>query len=229
MEVQDSGIGIPEKAIGRMFQSFSQADSSTSRKYGGSGLGLSISKKLVELMGGTIGVKSTEGQGSTFWFTAKFKLGQGPVESELDPAAIADEAIVEKKTKSKRILIAEDNVVNQQITLRILEKLGYRADVVANGNEVLEALREIPYDLVLMDCQMPEMDGYEATQIIRTSDTINRKNILILAMTANAMKEDKERCLSVGMDGYVSKPVTSNKLASIIKTWLEPSESKTAA
>lgn len=171
-EVEDSGIGIPEKALGRMFQVFSQLDSSTARRFGGSGLGLSICKKLVELMGGKIGVNSTEGKGSTFWFTANFRIGQAPLlldtETKVELRAAA-------RTHLKRILIAEDNIINQKITQAMLTKMGYRADVVADGHEVLEALKTIPYDLILMDCQMPRMDGYDATRSIRRSDCLSYK------------------------------------------------------
>lgn len=218
-EVQDSGLGIPEKALGRMFQMFSQVDSSTARRFGGTGLGLSISKKLAELMGGKIGVNSTEGKGSTFWFTAEFGIGQPPLELDSEQEVVT--RTIESNAKPKRILIAEDNIINQKITLKMLEKMGYRADVVANGHEVLDALRDIPYDLILMDCQMPEMDGYEATRLIRQSNTLNCKNILILAMTANAMKEDCERCIQSGMDGYISKPIGAKQLGAIISKWLE--------
>ncbi len=217
-EVQDSGIGIHEKAFDRMFQAFSQVDSSMARRFGGSGLGLSISKKLVELMGGKIGVKSIEGQGSTFWFTAEFRIGQAPQLLESDEEVGSQ--TVNSKADLKRILIAEDNIINQKVTLTMLKKMGYRADVVANGQEVLDALQRIPYDLILMDCQMPEMDGYEATKLIRKSDTLNCKDVVILAMTANAMREDSDRCIQAGMDGYISKPVGFKQLSAILAKWL---------
>ncbi len=217
-EVRDSGFGIPKNVMSRMFQIFSQVDSSTARRFGGSGLGLSISKKLVELMGGSIGVESTENQGSMFWFTAAFRIGKASLEVDLEQDIVIQ--TTDSNAKRKRILVAEDNVVNQIITVKMLEKLGYRADVVANGRGVLDALRDIPYDLILMDCQMPEMDGYESTRLIRASKTLGCNNILILAMTANAMKEDSDRCIQAGMNGYISKPITAKNLGIIISKWL---------
>ena len=220
-EVQDTGLGVPERSLDRMFQVFSQVDSSTARRFGGSGLGLSISKKLVELMGGKIGVRSAEGKGSTFWFTIEFRVGHPPL--ELDSEQEVGIQGIDSDAKPKRILVAEDNLINQKIALAMLKKMGYRADAVANGHEVLSALRDIPYDLILMDCQMPEMNGYEATRIIRRSDNLNCKNIIILALTANALKEDSERCIQAGMDGYISKPVAIKQLSAILRKWLEPS------
>ncbi len=219
-EVQDTGLGIPEKALDRLFQVFSQVDSSTARRFGGSGLGLSICKMLVELMGGKIGVRSEEGKGSTFWFTVEFRIGQPPehLDSEQEVGILGGDP----NAKPKRILVAEDNFINQRVTLGMLKKMGYHADAVANGHEVLDALRDFPYDLILMDCQMPEMDGYEATRQIRRSD-LKCKNIIILAMTANAMKEDSERCIQAGMNGYISKPVAQKQLSAVLRKWLEPS------
>ncbi len=216
-EVIDTGIGIPEEAINRMFKAFSQADNSTQRKFGGTGLGLSISKMLVERMNGQIGVESTAGKGSNFWFEIVLPLG-----------AHSKDAVSHSETKNSlpadkkfRILIAEDNTVNQIITRKMVEKMGFSADVVANGQEVLVALGVAPYDLILMDCQMPEMDGYEATQAIRISKIVPDPNIPILAMTANAMAGDSEKCLASGMNDYISKPISADKLASVVKGWLE--------
>ena len=386
-EVQDTGIGLPPDAQGRLFQSFSQADSSTTRKFGGTGLGLAICKQLTELMGGQIGVDSRLGEGSTFWFTAQ--LGKQPQatasvaamasqdlrglqlcivddhpinrrilesyatkwgarcliaedgrqalavlrkvaaqgyacdfaiinmqlpgmdglelareikadpmlaptrlvllthqgqrgdaqaahtagyaaylrrpvrESQLyeclvtlctlsapataregrsagltaRPALVTRHSLAEAKAQATaRILVAEDNVVNQKVAVRILEKLGYRADLVANGLEVLDALTRIPYDAVLMDCQMPEMDGFAATAEIRRREALGVRGeansstpyplpltphrIPIIAMTANAMEEDRDRCLAAGMDDYVSKPVQPKMLAEVLARWL---------
>lgn len=222
-EVEDTGAGIPAEATARMFKAFSQADSSTHRRFGGTGLGLSICKKLVEKMSGTIGVDSTVGKGSTFWFEVVLPLASGAVAQkahEVNQPNRWDTATV-SANKKYRILIAEDNTVNQIITKKMIEKMGFYADVVANGHEVMNAINVAPYDLILMDCHMPEMDGYEATKAVRVIEKTTKEHIPILAMTANAMAGDAEKCLAVGMDDYISKPIAIDKLAVIIKKWLE--------
>lgn len=217
-QVQDTGIGLSEEAQKNLFIPFTQADSATNRKFGGTGLGLSICKRLVELMGGEIGVKSTIGQGSTFWFTLKLKRAHAISNTKASSNSLTA-AQANLGRGRYRVLLAEDNQVNQVIALRMLEKLGFRVDFVGNGQEVLDALKERPYDLVLMDCQMPEMDGYEATAAIRSSDT-NYSSIPILAMTANAMKGDEERCLQSGMNDYLAKPISIKSLATVLEKWL---------
>ncbi len=351
--VTDTGVGMSEEVVSRLFQAFSQADAATTRRYGGTGLGLAISKQLVELMGGTIGVTSVSGKGSTFWFTVPFETAEEQAIAHsvslenlrvlivddtetnrrvlrhnvsswkmlADEASSGREAVVkletaaaagtpfavavvdmimpemdglalsrviksygaiapvkivivtsaanriesavmksvgidacltkpvkqsalydaianavsgremtpEKQLKPKeaprpmrddvRILVAEDNPVNQKVALRQLERLGYKADSAANGVEALEALGRIPYDLVFMDCQMPEMDGYEATRAIRRREG-NERRTPIVALTANAMKGDREKCIAAGMDDYLSKPVREAELLALLEKWL---------
>jgi len=221
-EVCDSGAGIPAAAMGKMFQAFSQADSSTTRKFGGTGLGLSICKKLVELMGGVIGVTSTEHKGSVFWFDLELKKSS----VSLKDLRIADILEPSPNITGARVLIAEDNMINQVVALGQLKKLGCHADAVANGTEVINALRSFSYDLILMDCQMPELDGYETSRLIRRDSTTSFHKIPIVAMTANAILGDKERCLEAGMNDYISKPVKINDLASTLERWLGPVNSK---
>jgi PAS domain S-box-containing protein len=230
--VADTGIGIRPEQASKLFSPFVQADSSTTRKYGGTGLGLAISKQLVEMMGGTIGIESQEGEGSTFWFTAVFAWptasaaapelpfpgrlkSDGPANSRTPPSRRAGRA--------PRILVAEDNLTNQLVILAQLDKLGFGATAVMNGADAVKALLEEQYDLVLMDCQMPSMDGYEAARRIRAS---GRVGIPIVAVTAHAMAGDREKCLNAGMNDYISKPVGLGRLAEVLAKWIgEPGES----
>ncbi len=213
-EVSDTGIGIPKNAQEKMFDAFSQQDSSITRKFGGSGLGLSISKKLVELMGGTIGVRSEEGKGSVFSFELPLKISEQSV-SGIQMKDSLNQHL--DKEFSEKILLAEDNIVNQKIAEAQLSKYGFHVDVVANGEEAIKALVEQPYDLVLMDCQMPIMGGLEATKVIRNSEDVLDSNIPIIAMTANAISGDREKCLEVGMDEYISKPIRETLLIQTIE------------
>ncbi|MFZ4618829.1 MAG: response regulator, partial [Rectinemataceae bacterium] len=224
--IADSGIGVAPDRRSQLFMPFTQADSSTTRRFGGTGLGLSISKQLVELMGGSIGLESVEGQGSTFWFTASFEESAALDASGQDglslDSASGDSFIPEAVRLSyegKRTLVVDDNPTNQLVAARILERLGFRTDAAANGREALEAVRNRRYDLVLMDCQMPEMDGYEATMEIRVWEGQERR-IPIIAMTANALPEDRGKCLAAGMDDYLSKPVDTAKLIAMLHKWL---------
>ncbi|MDT4966954.1 MAG: hypothetical protein QOJ64_1691 [Acidobacteriota bacterium] len=209
--VADTGIGIPVEKQGLIFEAFSQADNSTTRNYGGTGLGLTISLRLVSLMGGRIWVESEIDKGSTFHFTAQFGLA-----TERLPMIAASPQIEVTGTsdsRSLRILLAEDNIVNQRLAVRLLEKAGHRVSLVDNGREALEALQQPePFDLLFMDLQMPEMDGFEATALIRKLEIETGWHLPIIAMTAHALKGDRERCLESGMDGYVSKPIRSQLL-----------------
>jgi PAS domain S-box-containing protein len=210
--ITDTGIGINAETQARLFQAFTQADGSTTRRYGGTGLGLAICKELVEKMRGDIGVESSPGAGSTFWFTLELPK-QSTAAAQIVAQGMKDGSIREPRTglnlddetvRPQRVLIAEDNAVNQFLATAQLKKLGYAADTVTNGIEVLEACRRIPYDIILMDCQMPELDGYETTRQLRSRGGPQPR---IIAMTANAMEGDRELCLAAGMDGYVSKPM----------------------
>ncbi|OYZ22294.1 MAG: hypothetical protein B7Y39_07780 [Bdellovibrio sp. 28-41-41] len=211
-QVIDTGMGIPEEAMGRMFQAFTQVDASTTRRFGGTGLGLSISKQLVQAMDGEIGVRKNPIKGSIFWFSIELPFGEKVKNPDL--------MVIAERTNGAQILVVEDNRVNQQIAIEILEAQGYAPHVVGNGIEALDALREAKYDLILMDCQMPEMDGYQATEIIRKSQSLGQASIPIIAMTANALDGDIEKCKAAGMDDYISKPFDESNLVYMIETFL---------
>ncbi len=232
ISVVDSGIGITEEQLNRMFQRFTQADSSTTRRYGGTGLGLAISKTLVELMGGTIGVHSKPGTGSTFWFALPLRVAPGAV----PPAATALPAPVPPLRHAaddgqRRLLLVEDNFVNERVAVYMLAKLGHPVDVARNGREALEMLARRHYGLVLMDCQMPEMDGFEATRIIRDrASAVLDHEVPVIAMTANAYPEDRARALAAGMNDFLAKPVDRSVLAGMLEQWLKtPEVEETAA
>jgi signal transduction histidine kinase/HPt (histidine-containing phosphotransfer) domain-containing protein/ActR/RegA family two-component response regulator len=201
--VADTGSGIPRDQLDRLFVAFQQIDGSLARHHGGTGLGLAISRRLTELMGGRIWAESMPGEGSTFHFTVVGEPADAPAPRPAMPRS-ADSGLAHRHPLD--ILLAEDHPVNQQVILGFLERLGYRADLVSDGREVLAALERRPYDVVLMDIQMPEMDGLEATRCIRRQLPAERQP-QILAMTAHAMLGDRERCLAAGMNGYLSKPV----------------------
>ena len=240
--VTDTGIGISRQAQERLFRSFSQIDGTTSRKYGGSGLGLAICKRLAEFMGGEIGVDSEPGRGSVFWFTTTLEVvaarsrrrsRPGGAASSTHPigpmfslasgfesllAVRSDSPPVVAPAHEVRVLVAEDNEINQQVTSAMLDRLGYGVDFASNGQEAISMWRRGDYAVVLMGCQMPTMDGFQATRAIRACEGAGRR-IPIIAMTAHAMPGDRERCIAVGMDDYLAKPVRSEALRTVLARW----------
>ena len=213
--VVDTGIGISEEGKSRLFKSFSQTDSSITRKFGGTGLGLAISKNLTQMMDGEIGVDSVEGEGSSFWFTAKLKSS-----SEKEIIEEAKKSIQEgAKQKALNVLVAEDNVINQRVARFNLERFGHQVEIAENGVEAVRLFGENIYDLVFMDIQMPEMDGLEATQEIRKieKERDTHQQTPIVAMTANTMKGDKEKFLESGLNDYIGKPFKTDQLFSLLE------------
>ncbi len=218
-EIQDTGSGIPPDKQQVVFDPFSQADNSMSRQYEGTGLGLAISKELVEAMGGHIGLQSELGKGSLFWFTIRTQnTGVIPASTPFD-GRVAESVVRHGRDQMPRVLLAEDNRVNQELGRMVLESLDCEVDVAWNGREAVEAVLEKDYDLVLMDCQMPEMDGYEATVIIRQSEsesTVEKRRTYIVALTANVMDGDRDLCIAAGMDDYVSKPFKPRQIQALL-------------
>ena len=212
-EVADTGIGISDQDLAKLFSPFTQADTSTARKFGGTGLGLSICKRLIELMGGNLRVHSQVGRGSQFMFTLPLGAVTAPKAEAPATAALAGVPV------GGHVLLAEDNLTNKMIASAMLEAAGYTSVAVVNGREVLNELGRNHYDLILMDCQMPEMDGFEATRAIRELEIITGRHIPIIALTANATVEDQRLCFASGMDDYVAKPVHQAKLESVLKKW----------
>jgi signal transduction histidine kinase/CheY-like chemotaxis protein len=218
--VRDTGIGLTPEQIGKLFQSFQQADTSTSRKYGGTGLGLAISKKLANLMGGDVGVESEYGRGSTFWFTAR--LGKGVAReagSEEDHKSSLLEASI-AAIKGAALLLVEDNEFNQQVAMELLNEMGFVVDIAEDGRKSLEMVAKRRYDAVLMDMQMPVMDGITATIEIRKMDAF--KDLPIIAMTANVMTAEIERCRNAGMNDHVAKPIDPDDLFGKLVKWIKP-------
>ncbi len=211
--VTDTGIGIAGDRIEHLFEEFTQADESTTRRFGGTGLGLAIVRHLVTLMGGTLDVKSREGEGSTFSFTVPLEPRPAP---PLVAVAAAGERCRLEDALSGRVLVVEDHLVNRTIVVRLLEKLGCTVETAENGREALAAVAKQDYDLVLMDCQMPEMDGFEATREIRNREG-ERQHLPIVALTASALAGDREQCLAAGMDDYLSKPIRRDELEGLVR------------
>jgi signal transduction histidine kinase/HPt (histidine-containing phosphotransfer) domain-containing protein len=255
-EVSDQGIGIESALIPKLFHAFTQADGSFSRRFGGTGLGLSISKRLVELMGGKIGVQSQPGQGSTFWFELPYSpvnkitpvqnapelvevgkvstpaLAAPAPEPQLTPAVLAPAILAAPAAQlppEKRVLIVEDNEINQMLVSALLGKLGLPFDIAADGLQAVNAHAKRKYSLILMDCQMPVMDGFEATQKIREAEAQANQRTSIIAITANAMQGDRERCLEVGMDDYLAKPFYPEAFFNIVHRWLAQEDAPVSA
>jgi CheY-like chemotaxis protein len=240
--VSDTGIGIPPGKQRSIFDPFSQADTSTTRQYGGTGLGLTISMRLVELMGGRIWVESHVGQGAQFHFTALLVPGadqpRGASDAGSPPGLFRDVRVplvldvttlhaaarqsvpaVGEPQVCLNLLVAEDNSVNQLLMTRLLEKRGHHVALAANGREAVEAIGKERYDLVFMDMQMPEMDGLEATATIREREKGHGIHLAVIALTAHAMKGDRERCLAAGMDDYLSKPIGVEELDDVLRRY----------
>jgi CheY-like chemotaxis protein len=212
--VDDDGIGIPDVQHEAIFQPFRQADGSTTRRFGGTGLGLAISASLVSLMGGRIWVKSRLGEGSTFHFTVRMEpevaaAVDAPMDSATAPSA--------RPARCLDILVAEDNVINQRVARGILERRGHRVTVVDDGHQAVMAVETHDYDVVLMDVQMPRMGGFDATAAIRRDETVSRRRVPIVAMTAHALKGDREKCLAAGMDEYLTKPLNAGELVAMVE------------
>jgi CheY-like chemotaxis protein len=216
-EVEDTGIGIAPGLQSLLFEPFIRADSSRTRRHGGAGLGLAICQRLAEAMGGRIGFESPGEQGATFWVELPFEVVPPPAWPQHEPARPEPPAGME--CQGARILVVEDNPVNQTVAMEMLKRLGCRVDIASNGEEAVIAYRELPYDLIFMDCDMPVMDGFTASRHIRMQEPAGR-HVPIVAMTAAAFEGDREQCLQAGMDDYLAKPVRLSELRRMVRSWV---------
>jgi CheY-like chemotaxis protein len=216
--VTDTGIGIEAQDLPKLFQPFSQIDSSLSKKYSGTGLGLAICKRLVELLGGEIGVRSSPQGGSSFWFSLPLEIRPDPSQAALpeQPTDTLSERLMRLQGK---LLLVEDKPDNRIIIVAMLRKLGLQADIAEDGQQAIDATAAKAYEVVLMDCQMPGVDGYAATRAIRAREA-EGQHTHIIALTANALKGDREKCLAAGMDDYIAKPATVRQLQEAFERWM---------
>jgi CheY-like chemotaxis protein/HPt (histidine-containing phosphotransfer) domain-containing protein len=222
-EVADTGVGIAADKMAGLFHAFEQADSSTTRKYGGTGLGLVITRRLALLMGGEVGADSTVEVGSTFWFTARLQRGQGAMPGAVTHAGASAEVTLRTSHSGARLLLAEDNAVNREVALDLLHGAGLDADIAVDGREAVARAAAVAYDLILMDMQMPHMDGLDATRAIRRLP--GRERVPVVAMTANAFDDDRRACAAAGMNDFVAKPVNPRDLYEMLLKWLAPAAS----
>jgi two-component system sensor histidine kinase/response regulator len=217
-EVEDQGIGIEAATLSRLFSAFEQADNTTTRQYGGTGLGLAITKKLAQLMGGDAGATSELGHGSRFWFTARLRLGVQGATSQAPVPSLQAETILARDYADRKLLLVEDDLFNQEITLIILQEIWPVVDLAEDGLQAVERVKDKCYDLILMDMQMPRMDGLSATRQIRTLPY--GFDVPVIAMTGNAFVEDRNRCYDAGMNDFLAKPVKPADLFEVILKWI---------
>jgi CheY-like chemotaxis protein len=219
--VEDTGIGIAPEHLGRLFSAFEQADNTITRRYGGTGLGLAITRKLAGMMGGDAGAVSVPGQGSTFWLTVRLRRVPGSESAGSDETSCSDDAadLLRRNFPGRRILLVEDEMINREVALAMLSEAGLAAEIAEDGQIAVEMVGRNDYDLILMDMQMPRMDGLTATRLIRQLP--GKVQVPIVAITANAFTEDKARCIEAGMSDFVAKPVDPAQLHATVLKWLK--------